>query len=112
MMEEAPHKLLVRTVRPLLNDEFGRPIPGMGGESWDELTECFCHDNSQVKEVSINGQLWVYSYHVVYEGAKIGLGAKVRCIDKSTGTLVGEGDVSKNAECYSEDFKGRCDIWL
>lgn len=112
MLEEAPHKLMVRTVKPFLNDEFGRPVPGTGGESWDELTECFCHDNSQVKEVSINGQLWVYSYHVVYEGKKIALDTRVQCLDKVTGVLVGAGEVKKNAECYIEELKGRCDIWL
>ncbi|MEL5895925.1 hypothetical protein AAE250_20815 [Bacteroides sp. GD17] len=112
MLEDAPHILVIRTVTPLEKDEFGRPIPGTGGESWDELTECFCHDNSQTKEVSINGVLWVYSYHVVYEGEKIALGTKVRCLDKITGKTVGEGEVKKNAECYIEDLKGRCDIWM
>ena len=39
MLDEAPHILVVRTVIPPENDEYGLPIPGTGGESWDELTE-------------------------------------------------------------------------
>ena len=105
MLDEAPHILMVRTVIPPDNDEYGRPIPGTGGESWNEFTECFCHDNSQQQEVSVNGKLW-------YEGKKIALDTKVRCLDKETKEVVGEGKVIKNAECYSEELKGRCDIWV
>ena len=53
----------------------------------------------------------MYNYHVVYEGKKIVLGSHIRCLD-AEGNTVGEGDVKKNAECYSEEFKGRCDIWV
>ena len=98
MLDEAPHILQARTVTPPENDEYGRPIPGTGGEQWDNLTECFCHDNSQQKEV--------------YEGKKIALDTMIRCIDKVTEDVVGEGKVIKNAECYSEELKGRCDIWV
>ena len=48
---------------------------------------------------------------MVYEGKKIILGSHIRCMD-TEGNIVGEGDVKKNAECYSEEFKGRCDIWV
>ena len=112
MLDEAPHILQVRTVTPPEDDEYGRPIPGTGGESWNDLAECFCHDNSQMQEVSVNGKLWVYSYHVVYEGAKLALDTMVKCLDKETQKVVGDGKVIKNAECYSEELKGRCDIWL
>ena len=112
MLDEAPHILQVRTVTQPDNDEYGRPIPGTGGESWDDLTECFCHDNSQMQEVSANGKLWVYAYHVVYEGKKLALDTMVKCLDKETQEVVGEGKVIKNAECYSEELKGHCDIWL
>ena len=61
--------------------------------------------------MSVNGERWVYNYHVVYEGGKIPLGNRVRCLDSDDNT-VGEGEVKKNAGCYSEEFKGRCDIWI
>lgn len=112
MLEVAPHILSIKSVTPLERDEFGRPIPGTGTETWEELTECFCHDNSQQEELSVNGKLWVYSYHIVYEGEKIALDTEVKCLDKTTNKVVGNGLVIKNAECYIQELKGRCDIWL
>ena len=111
MLESAPHKLQLLVITPEKNDEYNRPIPGTGSERWEEVTICFCHDNSQQKEESVNGKLWVYNYHVVYEGDKIALGSHVRCLD-AEGNTVGEGDVKKNAECHSEELEGRCDIWI
>ena len=112
MLDEAPHILQVRTVTPPENDEYGRPIPGTGGEQWDNLTECFCHDNHQHEQRSINGRLWDYSYHVVYEGEKIALDTMVRFVSVKTGKVVGQGKVIDSAECYTEELEGRCDIWL
>lgn len=112
MLDEAPHRLQVCTVKPPEVDEYGKPVKGSGGEAWEDAGDCFCHDNTQMKQVSVNGELWTYQYHVVYEGDKIPLGTKVRCTDRLTGSVVGEGSVTKNAECYSSDFKGRCDLWL
>ncbi|WP_302029793.1 hypothetical protein [Bacteroides finegoldii] len=111
MLESAPHKLQLLVITPEKNDEYNRPIPGTGSERWEEVTICFCHDNSQQKEESVNGKLWVYNYHVVYEGDKIALGSHIRCLD-AEGNTVGEGDVKKNAECHSEELEGRCDIWI
>lgn len=112
MLDEAPHTLSVCTKVPLEHDASGKPVKGTGGESWGDHAECFCHDNSQMQQVSVNGQLWAYSYHVVYEGEPIALGTKVRCTDKATGEKVGEGTVKKVARCHSFEFKGRTDLWL
>ena len=30
----APHILQVKVTKPMDKDDFGRPIPGTGGESW------------------------------------------------------------------------------
>ena len=81
MLEEHPHKLQLQVITPEENDEYNRPIPETGGEYWQDVTDCFCHDNSQQKEVSVNGERWVYNYHVVYEGKKIILGSHIRCLD-------------------------------
>lgn len=110
MLDQAPHRLQSRFLSDGLKDEFGRQVTE-SSESWDDVAECFCHDNSQMKQVSVNGELWTYQYHVVYEGVKIGLGTKVRCLGPD-GNVVGEGKVIKNAECYSEGLEGRCDLWL
>ena len=33
----APHILQVKVITPMDKDEFGRPIPGTGGEYWQEV---------------------------------------------------------------------------
>ena len=33
----APHTLQVKVFTPMKTDEFGRPIPGTGGESWQTV---------------------------------------------------------------------------
>lgn len=109
MMDEAPHKLYVRKIVSGDVDEYGRQI-SEDKESWSIVTDCFCHDNSQMRQVSVNGELWTYSYHIVYEGEKIPLGSYIRCVYGTR--TVGEGKVIKNAECYSNDLKGRCDLWV
>lgn len=53
MLEETPHKLQIQVITPEENDEYGRLITGTGGESWQDVADCFCHDNSQQKEVSV-----------------------------------------------------------
>ncbi len=112
MLNEAPHILEVRTDAQIEYDELGKPIKGEGSETWSEYAECFCHDNTQMQQVSVNGQLWTYAYHVVYEGDHIALGTRVRCTDKETGKVIGEGTVIKAARCFSFDFEGRTDLWL
>ena len=111
ILDEAPH-LLQRLVKaePIL-DRAGRQV-GETSERWENIAECFCHDNSQMKQVAVNGEMWTYQFHLVYEGEKIPLDTSVRCLDKETQEIVGEGRVKKNAECYSSEFKGRCDLWL
>lgn len=110
MLRATPHTLQVRTTSEPQTDEFGRQI-SEGEETWTDVAPCFCHDNSQMKQVSVNGELWTYNYHVVYEGSKLALGTHIRCLDDS-GSVIGEGDVTKNAECYSKQLKGKCDLWV
>ena len=112
MLDEAPHILTVCSEKPLDYDIFGKPIKGSGGESWNQHAECFCHDNSQMEQISVNGELWTYAYHVVYEGDMVALGTKVQCTDKSSGELIGHGVVRKIARCHSIEFQGRTDLWL
>ena len=42
----APHILQVKVITPMAKDEFGRPIPGTGGEYWQEVGKCRCDDNA------------------------------------------------------------------
>ena len=78
MLNEAPHILQLRTLTEPVYDEYGRQLTE-SEEVWSEVAECFCHDNTQMKQVSVDGELWTYRYHIVYEGEPIALGTKVRC---------------------------------
>ena len=111
MLDEAPH-ILQKCIKaePIL-DRAGRQI-GETEERWEDVAECFCHDNSQMEQISVNGELWTYAYHVVYEGDMVALGTKVQCTDKSSGELIGHGVVRKIARCHSFEFQGRTDLWL
>lgn len=110
MLDESPHKLQVRIIDEPVLDEFGQQV-GESSERWETVANCFCHDNSQMRQVLVNGVLWTYSYHVVYEGEKIPLDTKIRCVDGCC-NVVGMGHVKKNAKCYGADFPNRCDIWV
>ena len=46
----APHILQVKVITPMDKDEFGRPIPGTGGESWQDVCKCRCDDVSAEKK--------------------------------------------------------------
>lgn len=114
MLDEAPHILQARTLTEPTYDAFGRQLTD-SEEIWSDVAECFCHDNTQMKQVSVNGELWTYSYHIVYEGDVISLGTKVRCVareESGIDEVVGEGEVKKRAACYSAEFAGRHDIWI
>ena len=63
----APHILQVKVTKPMDKDDFGRPIPGTGGESWQEVCKCRCDDVSAEKKVSINGVLYDFKYKVVFD---------------------------------------------
>ncbi len=52
----APHKLQVKRIIPVEKDEFGRPLPGTGGEMWEDVCACRCDDNTTKEFKSENGQ--------------------------------------------------------
>ena len=54
----APHILQVKVITPMAKDEFGRPIPGTGGESWQEVCKCRCDDNTTKEFSSDNGSVY------------------------------------------------------
>lgn len=63
----APHILQVKVITPMDKDEFGRPIPGTGGEYWQEVCKCRCDDNTTKEFSSDNGSVYRPNYHVVCE---------------------------------------------
>lgn len=87
----APHILQVKVITPMEKDEFGRPIPGTGGESWQDVCKCRCDDVSAEKKVSINGVLYDFKYKVVFDKpSKVEVGTEVRCLN-ADGSIRGEG---------------------
>lgn len=88
----APHKLQVKRTIPVENDEFGRPLPGTGGETWEDVCACRCDNNTTKEFRSENGHVYRPAYHVVCDG-KTGLSAGdyVRCMDGES--VRGEGKV-------------------
>lgn len=111
MLEETPHILQLQVLGSPTVNEYGDEDDSSVSEEWNCYACCFCHDNNQQKQVSVNGELWTYNYHVVYEGDKIALGTMVRCLDDD-GNVIGQGKILKCNRCYSDDFDGRCDLWI
>lgn len=62
----APHILQVKVITPMAKDEFGRPIPGTGGEYWQEVCKCRCDDVSAEKKVWLSGNIWLVSFKISY----------------------------------------------
>ena len=78
----APHILQVKVITPMDKDEFGRPIPGTGGEYWQEVCKCRCDDNTTKEFSSDNGSVYRPNYHVVCEKRiTVKAGDEVRCMD-------------------------------
>lgn len=104
----APHTLQVKVTTPMETDEFGRPIPGTGGESWQDVCKCRCDDNSTKEFTSENGEVYRPNYHVVCE-KKISLkaGDEVRCMDGENIRGAGEVYMVKNTNYF-----GCSEIWL
>ena len=91
-MYYSPHILQVKVVKPLDKDEFGRPIPGAGGESWVDVCKCRCDDNSTKEFSSDNGSVYRPNFHIVCAGAvSVKAGDVIRCMN---GKVVrGQGEV-------------------
>lgn len=105
----APHILQVKVITPMDKDEFGRSIPGTGGESWQDICKCRCDDVSAEKKVSVNGILYDFKYKVVFDKpSKVEAGAEVRCLNFD-GSIRGEGVVKSPLETNYFPYRV---IWL
>lgn len=101
----SPHTLFIRTTVKGAKDDDGYTLPDT--ETWTEVCPCRCDDNGVMKQVSVNGKMYDYSYHVVYEGEKIPAGTYVKIMDGEE--VRGEGEVLKSAKCNYLSYAG---IWL
>ena len=88
----APHILQIKVSTPLERDEFGRPIPKTGCETWKDICKCRCDDNTTTEFKSENGEVYRPDYHVVCEKRlSVKAGDEVRCMDGEN--VRGEGKV-------------------
>jgi len=116
-MYYAPHILQVKVFVPLEKDEFGRPIPGTGGERWQDVCRCRCDDNSTKEFASENGSVYRPNYHVVCERhISVKAGDEVRCISMSTGCICDRGtNVRGSGEVYivkNTNCLGYSELWM
>lgn len=89
----APHKLQVKRIIPVENDNLGRPLPGTGGEVWEDVCVCRCDDNTTKEFKSENGLVYRPAYHIVCDGnPKLKAGEYIRCLNNDN-TVRGEGEV-------------------
>lgn len=101
----SPHILQIKVVAGPSFDEDMNPIPG--GESWKEIGACRCDDNGVMKQISVNGMMYDYNYHVVYEGERIKAGTEVKVLDGDE--IRAEGTAVKSAKCNYFNYS---EIWL
>lgn len=57
-------------------DEFGNTIGEK--ETWVEVAEARCTDNTTFREINVNGEVFIYAHKIIYHGKNIKAGAKVR----------------------------------
>ncbi|WP_418988150.1 hypothetical protein [Bacteroides heparinolyticus] len=107
-MMYAPHILQVKQITPEQEDEFGRPIPGTGGEQWATLCKCRCDDNTTKEFKSVNGEVYRPAYHVVCEKhVKVKAGMEVRCLDGDIVRGWGKVYIEKNSNYFNYS-----EIWI
>lgn len=105
----APHILYLRIDPPKQYDELERPIILSEDDTWQKIGDCRCDDNTTVRLVSENGEVRQSEYHIVYEGKGIPKGSYVKCIDKTTGEVRGEGTVAIPKE---NNYFNVSDLWI
>lgn len=104
-----PHILYLRIDLPKQYDELGRPIAMSESDAWQEIGDCRCDDDTTIRLVSENGEVRQSKYHIVYEGRGVPKGGYVKCIDKATGTVRGEGTV---AIAKVNNYFNASDLWI
>ena len=103
----APHILQVKVNKEPEFDDLGNPVINDNNE-WEEIGPCSCYDNGQMKQVSVNGSMIDFSYHIVYEGRAVLPGEEIEVIDHN-GNKRGDGKVIKIARCNYFNYS---EIWV
>lgn len=104
----APHILQIKVIKPMDKDDFGRPIPGTGGEDWQDVCKCRCDDNTTKEFSSDNGSVYRPNFHVVCEKRiTVKAGDEVRCMDGES--VRGQGEVYT---VKSTNYFNNSELWM
>ncbi|MCM0314264.1 hypothetical protein [Bacteroides fragilis] len=103
----APHILYVRLDSKVEYDKDGNPIT-LQDETWKEVGECRCDDNGTARQISVGGQLFDFSYHIVYTGGNIAPDTEVKVLDDD-GAIRGKGIVKR---CSVNNYLNYSQIWI
>lgn len=112
----APHILQVKVIAEMERDEFDRPIPRTGGESWLDVCKCRCDDNTTTEFKSVNGEVYRPNYHVVCEKRiAVKAGDEVRCINDNYSECMCESVVRGSGKVYivkNTNYLGYSELWM
>ena len=107
-MNYCPHILQKKVYTEPERDEFGRPIPGTGGDMWGEMCRCRCDNNTTKEFTTPNGLVYRPAFHVVCEKVvPVKEDDIVRCMDGER--VRGEGKVIRPSE---SNFFGYYELWV
>lgn len=104
----APHILQLKVDTPVEHDEYGNPVISEDKMYWKNIGSCRCDDASILRQTSINGQMFEYSYHIVYTGIRIAEGNHIRVLT-SDKKLRAEGMVIR---CRQNNYLNYGEIWV
>lgn len=103
-----PHTLQIRQITGLERDDYGRPVSGTGSESWYDVCQCRCDDNTTNKLTSDNVEAYVPQYHIVCEEVTgVKAGDYVRCMDGGNVRCEGEVYMVKRT-----NYLGYSEVWI
>ena len=104
----APHILQKKVIVPLQEDEYGRLIPGSGGESWKDVCKCRCDDNTTKEFTSPNGSVYRPSFHIICDGkVELEAGDEIRCLHE--GLEMGNGKIFN---LRKTNYFGYTELWI
>lgn len=105
-MRYAPHRL-EKKISKVERNEYGEVTSSK--ESWSDMGECRCDDNTTLHVQTENGSYYTPKYHIVCDKCDISEGDEVRVTDKSDGGYRGGGKVFNAPKC---NFLGYMSIYV
>ena len=106
VMYFAPHLLQVLIEAHPEYDSDGQVIVA-DEERWETVGSCRCDDDGTKKLKSDNGEVYMSSYHIVYEGEAVKPGSHIRCM--SGEQIRGDGVARHPQTCNYFDYS---EVWI